>query len=164
MPGSDELFHQGKPIAPAMFDFSPKGANKPTRAGMTDGEPTPEEMGNQFDALLHNKHVNLKDVCVEVFDLRIGEERKKYCELYKELYAKVQSRLAILRTIEKRFVESTATWLVYLEWWEYALEVDGKEVTPEEYDAIKKADSPLSRGDNAPPEGAQGDNDDGEDG
>jgi hypothetical protein len=162
MPGSDELFHQGKPIAPPMFDFKQKGA--PTRGGMTDGEPTPEEMGKQFDALLHNKHVNLKDVCVEIFDLRVGDDREKYCNLYKELYAKVQARTVLLRGIEKKFVESTSTWLVYIEWWEYALEVDGKEVTPEEYDAIKKADSPLNQRDGSPPEGEQGDNNEGEDG
>lgn len=153
-----------------MFDFKQK-----TVAGMTDGEPTPDEMAEQFDKLLHNKHVILKEVCVKVFDTRIEAENAAYCELYKDLYAKVQAKTALVRSVERKFVERpTPTWLIYLEWWVYALEVDGKEVTPEEYDEIKKKDSALSKHtEKTEPPAAQqlvdaghteGDNDDGEDG
>jgi hypothetical protein len=157
MPNSDEFFHQGRAIPPPMFQF---GKEKALRGGMTDGEPTADEMAKQFDALLHDKHVNLKKVCVETFDLRQQEEKDKYCELYVELYAKVQSRLALVRGVDKRFVEgANPTWLVCLEWWEYALEVDGEEVTPEEYDKITKRDSALND-----EEAEQGDKDGSENG
>lgn len=162
MPSSNEVFHQGQPIAPPMFNFGPRNeeGEKPLRAGMTDGEPTPDEMAQQFDALLHNKHVNLKEVRVETFDLRVQTEKDAYCKLYVELYAKVQSRAALVRKIEKQFVERPSpTWLVFIEWWEYALEVDGKEVTPDEYDEIKKRDSALHQDDVE-----QGDNNGSEDG
>ena len=145
-----------------MFNFGPRQEQdeKPLRAGMTDGEPSADEMAQQFDALLHNKHVNLKKVCVETFDLRVEEEKEAYCELYVKLYAQVQSRQALVRQVDKRFVENPRpSWIVCLEWWEYALEVDGKEVTPEEYDEIKKKDSPLTRG-----EAGEGDENGTEDG
>lgn len=149
MPSSDQMFGssskaqepQGQPaFPPSMF--------KNLRGGMLSDEPDPEEMARQFDAALHDKHVNLKEVHVEVFNMMIKTEREAYCKLYRELYAKVQSKQALVRTVERRFVAKSSdpvatgpTWLVYLEWWDYALEVDGKEVTPEELDQIKRNDS-----------------------
>lgn len=136
MPGSDEMFH-GKKLAPSMF--------KNIRANMAPGDPTAEDMEQSYEGLLHNKHVNLKDVCVKIFDLTVQSDVEEYCKLYQELYAKVQSKDVVIRSIERKFVEQpTPRWLVYLEWWVYALEVDGKEVTPEELAAIKAKDSAIS--------------------
>lgn len=133
MPSSDDLFHNGKPIAPSMF--------KRIRATLGGEEPTPDEMARAFEEASHNKHVNLKDVCVKIFDMSKESQVTEYCELYRDLYAKVQRKEVLVRGVEKKFVEiPEPRWIIYIEWWEYALEVDGKEVTPEELRDIKEAD------------------------
>jgi hypothetical protein len=143
MPGSDELFHDGQPIAPSIFKTLKPDT---VRAGMLAGEPTPEDMTKQFEAALHNKHVNLKEVNIKVFDLSVGSHVEEYCELYRDLYVRVQRHEVVVRGVERKFVETPSPrWLIYIEWWVYALEVDGKEVTPEEWEDIKRKDSPLER-------------------
>ncbi len=119
----------GKVLPPSMF--------KTLRAGTAQGDPTADEMANKFEEALHSKHVNLKEVSVKIFDLSDAQDAAEYCTLYRDLYAQVQRKEAIVRCVERKFVEvPSPRWLVFLEWWTYALEVDGKEVTPEEYDKI----------------------------
>jgi hypothetical protein len=145
MPSSEQMFggnhsqpkSEGGRLAPSMFER--------IKGTLLGDEPTPEEMERQYEAALHDKHVLLKQVNVKVFDMSNPDEVEDYCKTYRELYAKVQKKTAVVRAVDKKFVsEPRPRWLIYLEWWDYALEVDGKEVTPEQWEQIKKADSPFN--------------------
>jgi len=137
MPGSDEVF--GGELTPSMFpNLMPPGLG---------AQPTPEEMAAQFEAYLHTKQVRLKDVGVKTFDLSKAAQVKAYRKLYAELYRRVSRGETLVKEIDKRFVkEPQPRWIVHIEWWDYALVVDGKEVSPEELEQIRQKDSAIPKG------------------
>jgi hypothetical protein len=106
------------------------------------GGPTPEELEKDFERALHTKHVRLKKVTIRTFDLSNDEQREEYCKLCVRLYNDASTGQTVIQQHERKFIEQpTPRYIVHIEWWEYALLVDGKELTPQEFGAWRKLQS-----------------------
>jgi len=106
------------------------------------GGPTAEELEKDFERALHTKHVKLKKVTIRTLDLSNDEQREEYCKLCVRLYNDASTGQTVIQQHERKFIEQPAPrYIVHIEWWEYALLVDGKELTPQEFDAWRKLQS-----------------------
>ena len=146
MPGSDEMFGGTDPgsmlpgeqreLPPSLFNF----AGDQQHQG-----PTPEELEQDYDRALHTKHVRLKAVNIKTFDLSVRAQCEEYCKLCTDIYNIATSGQTVVQVHERKFVEQPVPrWVVHIEWWEYALVVDGKEMTPQEFEAWKKLQTPAT--------------------
>jgi len=140
MPNSDEMFGGVLPgeqrELPPMFNLS----------GEQPG-PTPEELEKDYERALHTKHVRLKSVNIKTFDLSDPDQRGEYCELCVRLYNVSTTGQTVIQQHERKFLERPVPrYIVHIEWWEYALVVDGKELTPAEFDAWRKLQFDKDKG------------------
>lgn len=132
MPSSDEAF--GLAGEQRSFELLPEVMRNRQATG-----PTPEELEHDYERALHTKHVKLKKVTIRTFDLSNDEQREEYCRLCVQLYNDASTGQTVIQQHERKFLEQPKPrYLVHLEWWEYALMVNGKELTPQEFDAWRK--------------------------
>lgn len=133
MPSSDEAFGlagEQRELLPGSFQQQ------------LPGGPTPEELEKDFERALHTKHVKLKKVTIRTLDLSNDEQREEYCKLCVRLYNDASTGQTVIQQHERKFIEQPAPrYIVHIEWWEYALLVDGKELTPQEFEAWRKLQS-----------------------
>jgi len=134
MPSSDEAFGV---LAGEQRELMPGVLRGPTGHG-----PTPEELERDFERALHTKHVRLKKVTIRTFDLSDDLQKEEYCQLCVKLYNEANTGQTVIQQHERKFLEQPKPrYLVHIEWWEYALMVDGKELTPQEFEAWRKLQS-----------------------
>jgi len=153
MPRSDEVFGDGPKAHNGSGALLGSGAAKLASgmfpnitAGLFGGDPTPEEMSDRFEAALHTKQVKIKKFGVETFDLNEPEQVKAYQKLYLDLYQRVSRGETLVKEIDKKFIKGpTPRWIVHIEWLDYALLVDGKEMTPEKLEKLRQKDSALGK-------------------
>jgi hypothetical protein len=89
-----------------------------------DGEPTAEDIERQAEAVRHEKHVMIEDICVRTFRFDDPDQVAQYTELYKELYNGVKRSLIHIKHIEKTYVDHPGTvpyYLMHIEWWVYSM-------------------------------------------
>ena len=111
-------------LPPGMFGMF--GATKPQPLG-----PTAEEIEAGLERVKFEKHVELKNHRVMIFDMHKPAELKEYEKIMKKLAVGVQTRTHHLWASQRALVpqhDGSQHWMYFMEWSEF--ELDKQAVAP----------------------------------
>jgi hypothetical protein len=93
-------------------------------------KPDADEMAKQRDAALYNKTVKFTGYNARIFDLGNEQQRTEYEALMQKLYVGALAKTHSVLCTDRQFVVSVPTWIAFIEWIEFDLEITANETVP----------------------------------
>ena len=96
------------------------------------GAPTPDDMRAEMERVRFVQNVIVTSMRAEVYDMSVPAERVRYCADKVKLFDLIKLKKASLNAMERKFAPRDGKWLMYLEWFEFELEVKDTQMKPGE--------------------------------